>query len=498
MSILLKAYQDANGELVMVEEGSFQDTDSVAGGLTRVPGKDVTVSNDLSTNEDLEAKVNQSQIVDDSAFSAPSATDVPSTSSVKSYVDAQVAGKDEASEISYDNSTSGLSATNVQAAIDEVEGRVETNETNIGTNTTDIGTNATNVTELTANQNDLITLTGVAENSVNLGTFSGSIIGDNVTIKTALQELETQASSTRVTDVFVVADIAARDALTGIDEGDVAVVLDDGTGKRHSYIYDGTNWVDLKTGDTVTSVNGQNGDVVLTTDNINEGSTNLYFTDGRARNAAVVNSTAGSETDQAPSVSAIKAYVTAGLAAQDEASEISFDNSVNGFTATDVQGAIEEAKDSSNKEYIYANQTVAQTSIGGTAENLIFDNEAIQSAGSIFTLNVVNGEIAVSKDGVYKVEYMTTNDTEDGARRTTETILEINTGSGFVELSSSLGSARAYTYNRNNASGENTASAQAMLSLSSGDSVRVRIRRSNGTGLIKTVPTGTSISIEEK
>ena len=131
-----------------------------------------------------------------------------------------------------------------------------------------------------------------------------------MTIKTALQELASQASSSRVTDVFVVADIPARDALTGIDEGDVAVVLDDGTGKRHSYIYDGSAWVDLKTGDTVTSVNGQNGDVVLTTDNINEGSTNLYFTDARAKNAAVVNSTAGNETDQAPSVASIKAFVS--------------------------------------------------------------------------------------------------------------------------------------------------------------------------------------------
>jgi hypothetical protein len=37
----------------------------------------------------------------------------------------------------------------------------------------------------------------------------------------------------------------------------------------------------------------------------------LYFTDARAKTAAVVNSTAGNQTDQAPSVSAMKAYVTA-------------------------------------------------------------------------------------------------------------------------------------------------------------------------------------------
>ena len=31
----------------------------------------------------------------------------------------------------------------------------------------------------------------------------------------------------------------------------------------------------------VTAVNGQSGNITLVTDNINEGSTNLYYTDGR-------------------------------------------------------------------------------------------------------------------------------------------------------------------------------------------------------------------------
>lgn len=58
----------------------------------------------------------------------------------------------------------------------------------------------------------------------------------------------------------------------------------------------------------VSSVNGLTGDVSLSTTNISEGS-NLYYTSARAKSAAVVNSTSGSQTDQAPSVSSIKAYV---------------------------------------------------------------------------------------------------------------------------------------------------------------------------------------------
>lgn len=42
---------------------------------------------------------------------------------------------------------------------------------------------------------DLVTLSGVSDGDTNLGTFSGSTIGDNLTIKAALQALETQVDS---------------------------------------------------------------------------------------------------------------------------------------------------------------------------------------------------------------------------------------------------------------------------------------------------------------
>lgn len=64
-------------------------------------------------------------------------------------------------------------------------------------------------------------------------------------------------------------------------------------------------------GGSVTSVNGETGTVVLTTDDISEGVTNKYYTDARAKSAAVVNNTVGNETDKAASVAAMKAYVAA-------------------------------------------------------------------------------------------------------------------------------------------------------------------------------------------
>lgn len=53
----------------------------------------------------------------------------------KKYVDDAVAAKDAASEISYSNATSGLAATTVQAAIDEVEGRLDSAESAISSMT---------------------------------------------------------------------------------------------------------------------------------------------------------------------------------------------------------------------------------------------------------------------------------------------------------------------------------------------------------------------------
>ena len=109
-----------------------------------------------------------------------------------------------------------------------------------------------------------------------------------------------------ITDVHVVADATERNALVA-QEGDVAIQTDNSS----SWIYDGSTWVQFGTSGAVLSVNGQTGTVSLDTDDISEGSTNQYFTSTRAKTAAVVNSTAGSETDQAPSVSAMKSYVTA-------------------------------------------------------------------------------------------------------------------------------------------------------------------------------------------
>jgi hypothetical protein len=132
-----------------------------------------------------------------------------------------------------------------------------------------------------------------------------------------------------VDDVLEYADLASF-PVTG-ESGKIYVTLD----TLRTYRWSGSVYAEISPS-AVLSVNSQTDTVVLDTDDISEGSTNLYytqarfdsaftakstsdlsegtnlyFTDLRAKSAAVLNSTAGSETDQAASVSAMKSYIDA-------------------------------------------------------------------------------------------------------------------------------------------------------------------------------------------
>ena len=70
-------------------------------------------------------------------------------------------------------------------------------------------------------------------------------------------------------------------------------------------VNNGSEWQKWDMTDSVISVNGQNGIVVLDTDDISEGATNLYFTTLRARTAAVQDQIVNGVTDIAPSQNAV-------------------------------------------------------------------------------------------------------------------------------------------------------------------------------------------------
>lgn len=102
------------------------------------------------------------------------------------------------------------------------------------------------------------------------------------------EEMLASPSILRLSNTYVVADEATRDALTGIQSGDLAIV----TSLNDTYVYtqSGT-WQQLltPTAPQVSSVNGLTGLVNLNSDNINEGLTHLYYSNARARGALSVN-----------------------------------------------------------------------------------------------------------------------------------------------------------------------------------------------------------------
>ena len=92
-----------------------------------------------------------------------------------------------------------------------------------------------------------------------------------------------------ITDVTTVDDMDALVAQDNVQQGDVTIVTDAGDGESKTFILSQApaseldNWKELKTPTAkVTSVNSKTGAVVLTTDDVNEGSTNQYYTEERA------------------------------------------------------------------------------------------------------------------------------------------------------------------------------------------------------------------------
>jgi len=102
--------------------------------------------------------------------------------------------------------------TTVRAAFQAIETKIEANDQAAAT--------ASSVTEIDGNVNDIITLTGISENVSVLGTFSGSTITDDVTIKAALQALETAVETKE--SIVTVAEINSNAddliSLTGVSE----------------------------------------------------------------------------------------------------------------------------------------------------------------------------------------------------------------------------------------------------------------------------------------
>lgn len=116
--------------------------------------------------------------------------------------------------------------------------------------------------KLDGNQQDIQTTLGVAQGAVDLGTFTGSTIQDNRTVKQALQDLETQVDTN-------VIDIANLEGAVGSDTGAAGLLY-----TEENYVTDGESLnasvdaLDVATGKTRLKTTSDNITTIVALDSV--------------------------------------------------------------------------------------------------------------------------------------------------------------------------------------------------------------------------------------
>lgn len=135
-----------------------------------------------------------------------------------------------------------------------------------------------NITGGSINASDsILTAFGKLQNQIN-GLIGSSVYQGTWNASTNTPAL---ASGVGTRGYYYIVNVAGSTNLDGITDWNVGDWA----------IFDGTAWQQVDNTDSVTSVNGQTGAVSLTTDNIPEGATNLYFTSLRARQSLSLTTT---------------------------------------------------------------------------------------------------------------------------------------------------------------------------------------------------------------
>jgi hypothetical protein len=186
-----------------------------------------------------------------------------------------------------------------------------------------------------------------------------------------------QVPAIALVEVYVVADIAARDALT-VEEGDVAVVTDAGSGVKKTYIYDGSSWVELISDGSLASHLSDTSGAHAASAISNTPSGNLAATDVQAALNEIQ-----TDVDTRALSSDLTAHLSDTTDAHD-ASAISIVPSGN-ISSTNVQDALNELQDDID-DINAASSGYVHTAV--TANHTADYRESIVSSGSAHTITL--------------------------------------------------------------------------------------------------------------
>lgn len=231
-----------------------------------------------------------------------------------------------------------------------------------------------NITGGTVVSTDSI-LTGFGKLQNQINSLVGGVIYKGVW--NAATNTPTLVSSVGVQGNYYIVSVAGNTDLNGITSWNVGDWA----------IFNGSTWNKVDNTDAVTSVNGQTGAVSLTTDNIPEGATNLYYLDSRARAAlsfaagsGAYNSTTGVITIPTDNSQILNGagYIT--LVSLSATSPLSYNNLTGAFSIqvanTTQNGYLSSADwNTFNGKQDYLNGTGLVKSVAGTI-SYITDNSA--------------------------------------------------------------------------------------------------------------------------
>jgi hypothetical protein len=222
-------------------------------------------------------------------------------------------------------------------------------------NSDDVGEGATNL-YFTDARAKAAAVADEINNGTNDVAPSQNAVYDALALKVALTGLASNANALGASLVGI--EDAANQFTATTVEGALAEALDAAQAAQTD--------VNTLDGIVVKSVNGvtpTTGAVTIGTDDVGEGSTNLYFTDARAKAAAIVNSAAGTEIDQAASVSSMKSYVGTEISTAIAATE--FRSLVNDNAGAITAGQFVYIKSNGAVDLARANATgTCETKIG--------------------------------------------------------------------------------------------------------------------------------------
>lgn len=160
--------------------------------------------------------------------------------------------------------------------------------------------------------------------------------------------------------------------------------------------------------DQTTTVNGValSSNIILDTDDIGEGVTNLYYTTARAQGDVVVNSTAGTETTQAASVSAMKSYVASQISGgtgdflADGSVPMTGDfdggnQKITNVEGVDISGGLSVSLTGSVS---VTDGTNIVTGVGTSFDTELSEGDAIRIEGETFTVTSITSATSLTLD----------------------------------------------------------------------------------------------------